>query len=832
MATLTGKITDVTGRAPDSISSITVKAPSARIGGGSDIIVTSSAQVEFNKGTGDLTLSGLHVGLSWLYIEGDGWSDSIPLAVAEGFQLILEAVANASGVPGIADYVSMLRNSEDHARLLARAALDGEFGDIVRLAQTAATTAAQEATAAAQEATSADARATYAEAKAGNAVSRVEALEALGGLSPESPVDGQTANLISQPDTLTRQTLARDFTQAPIDLSGRGVSHLKTAAENTPIILDAIAEADGTGRQILLPHCPPTAWIDVDQALVIPGGMSMVGHGQGRTRIRQIKRMTPLFDVVGPDVKVAGFTGKQTTGHPTSAERVSWRGEPGTGKLAIVRVQADRVGIENVTGVDANAVVHFAAWDVTSDTQRPQLAQCSATNIHSIDCVFGLLAVGVEDFYFDNVTGNYLLRPGWGTPPHLLYFSEGLGDNIDIRGGTAYAKNGLDGQAFQFKGVKGGNVASLRARDCEGLLNLMLNEDLEIDTLISMGDNYAGGLYASLIAQGVNRRVTIQDVTIHMASSGKPVRIMGDSEDVKISRLNAVSNHTAAPTDGGTSFDVDIDGVRTEVHDATVQNVGSVAWGSSIGIFGGTDNRIIRPVTSGNNFGVTVRGSATGSVIEDYNLDELGAKNRAFDMTTRATLFPRRHTGAASPERTPALMDDGSTTAGTFSVVSWPQVGPQWVQVAGAWRGYPGGVLTVNVATFLHALLTAPIGKSNIRATGDVIYQDRSGFAVRVTDRNNLITGRINHTAGTAEIVKRAEGVETVLASVPLVPTMGSVYHLDFSASGDYLRLVVDDSLVVEHTLTPGDLALFPGTSHGLFFHGSLEGGFKNVIMY
>ena len=38
-------------------------------------------------------------------------------------------------------------------------------------------------------------------------VSRVEALEAMGGLSPESPVDGQTANLVEQPTTLTRQSL-------------------------------------------------------------------------------------------------------------------------------------------------------------------------------------------------------------------------------------------------------------------------------------------------------------------------------------------------------------------------------------------------------------------------------------------------------------------------------------------------------------------------------------------------------------------------------------------------------------------------------------------------
>ena len=110
MATLTGKITDVTGRAPNSISSITVKAPSARIGGsgGSSVIVSSPATVDFNRSTGDITISGLTIGLSWLYIDGDGWSDSIALAVADGMITLVEAVANASGVPGLADYIELL----------------------------------------------------------------------------------------------------------------------------------------------------------------------------------------------------------------------------------------------------------------------------------------------------------------------------------------------------------------------------------------------------------------------------------------------------------------------------------------------------------------------------------------------------------------------------------------------------------------------------------------------------------------------------------------------------------------------------------------------------
>ena len=193
MATLTGKITDVTGRAPDSISSITVKAPSVRVGGGTDLIVSSPATVDFDRGTGDVTISGLTGGLSWLYIEGDGWSDSIAISAAEGMITLVEAIANASGVPGMTDYVSMIRSSGEHAQALARAAVEGEFGEIVRLTQTAATNAEQAAIS--------------AENKVDAYTPRVDALEAMAGLSPESPVDGQTANLVSQPGTLTRAAI-------------------------------------------------------------------------------------------------------------------------------------------------------------------------------------------------------------------------------------------------------------------------------------------------------------------------------------------------------------------------------------------------------------------------------------------------------------------------------------------------------------------------------------------------------------------------------------------------------------------------------------------------
>lgn len=131
MATLTGKITDVTSSTPENISSITVKAPSVRIGSGTDVIVSSPATVDFNRATGDITISNLTGGLSWLYIEGDGWSDSIAFAVADGMTTLVEAVANASGVPGMADFVQLMQDLRSRIDQVAQGAVDAAAQDII-----------------------------------------------------------------------------------------------------------------------------------------------------------------------------------------------------------------------------------------------------------------------------------------------------------------------------------------------------------------------------------------------------------------------------------------------------------------------------------------------------------------------------------------------------------------------------------------------------------------------------------------------------------------------------------------------------------------------------
>ncbi|APT92687.1 hypothetical protein CPHO_07030 [Corynebacterium phocae] len=112
---LTGKIIDVTSKPPETISNVAVKAPTHRVAGEETVVTSSPAEVQFDKRTGSITIRRLEPGFAWLHIEGRGWSDSIPMVAAEGMKSLIEAVVNATGVPGMADYLSLSRSVDDRA---------------------------------------------------------------------------------------------------------------------------------------------------------------------------------------------------------------------------------------------------------------------------------------------------------------------------------------------------------------------------------------------------------------------------------------------------------------------------------------------------------------------------------------------------------------------------------------------------------------------------------------------------------------------------------------------------------------------------------------------
>ena len=104
MVALTGRLVDVTTAPVETITQVRVKAPAPRTGG--DVVTTQPQKVPVGK-DGSISLN-VSEGLGWIYIDGDGWSDSIRFIAAAGMKYLWEAVANAHGVPGFTDYLQII----------------------------------------------------------------------------------------------------------------------------------------------------------------------------------------------------------------------------------------------------------------------------------------------------------------------------------------------------------------------------------------------------------------------------------------------------------------------------------------------------------------------------------------------------------------------------------------------------------------------------------------------------------------------------------------------------------------------------------------------------
>lgn len=102
--TLSGKLEDITARPVDATTSARIKRPAPDTAAGS-IITTQPAPLPVSA-DGSFTAT-VHEGLGWLYIDGDGWSDSVRFVAAAGMTTFWEAVANAYPAPIIGTWLEM-----------------------------------------------------------------------------------------------------------------------------------------------------------------------------------------------------------------------------------------------------------------------------------------------------------------------------------------------------------------------------------------------------------------------------------------------------------------------------------------------------------------------------------------------------------------------------------------------------------------------------------------------------------------------------------------------------------------------------------------------------
>lgn len=106
---LKGKLTDITTRPIEDVTSVYVKSPVIRAGD-EGALTTSQPQKVPVSTSGDFTVTTV-AGKGWLYVDGNGWSDSIPFVAAEGMKLFIEAWANASSSGGVYSIIKELINA-------------------------------------------------------------------------------------------------------------------------------------------------------------------------------------------------------------------------------------------------------------------------------------------------------------------------------------------------------------------------------------------------------------------------------------------------------------------------------------------------------------------------------------------------------------------------------------------------------------------------------------------------------------------------------------------------------------------------------------------------
>lgn len=92
---LSGTISDITSRPLEDVSEVTVKSAYAQPSA-AGITVTQPQRVNVDR-TGNFTVTATEGVKGWLYVDGPGWSDSIPFIAAAGMSMIWEAIANALG---------------------------------------------------------------------------------------------------------------------------------------------------------------------------------------------------------------------------------------------------------------------------------------------------------------------------------------------------------------------------------------------------------------------------------------------------------------------------------------------------------------------------------------------------------------------------------------------------------------------------------------------------------------------------------------------------------------------------------------------------------------
>lgn len=399
----------------------------------------------------------------------------------------------------------------------------------------------------------------------------------------------------------------REFNVQAFGATGDGSSDDSTAIQTA---LTAAA-----GAIVFFPQ--PSSYYKITVPLTVSAGTTfLLDPG---CIIEQTTKYNPVFDILDADGVTIQGNGAllRYTGSRTFTSSGSFRGEQQYAYGAGVWTNSDRTHVSNLRVEGFTEGVYLSGWTGAAQTNYAAVNNVIADLVvNTVD--FGVLMSGQSDVTLRGIRGTSVVSPSSTNPSHLIYISHAARCR-QVAISDCEAWDIADSAAYQIKGVDGGTVKNLAARNCAGLMNLATgtgddNYDLTFSNIHGRDMASSGG-NGCIFMGANNHRVKIDGLSIHQATSDRAIRL--DGTDCALSNVVVRARHDSQAD----TYDVAVLGTRNTIDGISIVNIqddGSdyaTAW-RSILLSTSTDC-VIRPLTILNTrIGVELISGATNPTID------------------------------------------------------------------------------------------------------------------------------------------------------------------------------------------------------------------------
>ncbi len=358
--------------------------------------------------------------------------------------------------------------------------------------------------------------------------------------------------------------------------------------------------------------------IVINTEIVLNTAVQIIGIGM--PEIQQETVHTAIFGVLADGCHIEGIHG---TYLPTKTYSGSgYRGEQRYAQATLIYSNKSRGLFRNLKSENMVCGIFLNAWTGTANTNDPLFTYGKfanrVENFESVGCDFGFLSNGGQDgLELSAIKGTYAITGGSPNPPHLIYISgqDGSHRHIDVSGCYAFDSihPGGSAWAYQFKGITGGIIHDLRARNTGGILSTGPGiHGMKFARFHMLDGAQTGGQGAVCIADEDAVGCVFEDFFLDLDIDERAVRVRGTRN-----RLRRFTIKTQRDATLNADPDIYVTATGHELDDFDVENKGA-GQARGIVLVSGSGHRVRNPSVRGSQYAVAITAGATDCVI-DYD---------------------------------------------------------------------------------------------------------------------------------------------------------------------------------------------------------------------